>query len=99
MEKGYTKLVILVNIPYKTVYLTFIQWDQKFFFGGDGPLGVGDYVLAKYHYNGNFTQLDEITKMIRFYNCPICWSILEAMIAQRIYCPACSTISKAESKV
>ena len=62
MEKGFTKLVLLVNIPYKTVYLTLIQWDQKKFLGGDGPLGVGDYLLAEYnHYNGNFiTQLDEI---------------------------------------
>ena len=71
MEKGYTKLVLLVNIPYKTVYLTFILWDEKKFLGGDEPLGVGGCVLAKYHYNGNFKQLEEVTKMIRFDNCPI----------------------------
>ena len=98
MEKGYTKLVLLVNIPYKTIYLTFILWDQKKFLGGDDPLGVGDFVLAKYHYNGNFTQLDEMTKMISFDSCPICWSNLEAMDAQRIDCPGCSTIPEAESK-
>ena len=56
MEKGYTKLVLLVNIPYKTVYLIFILWDEKKFFGGDEP--VGDCVLAKYYYNGNFKQLE-----------------------------------------
>ena len=49
MEKGYTKLVLLVNIPYKTIYLTFIVWDRNKFLGGDDPLGVGDFVLAKYH--------------------------------------------------
>ena len=78
MVKGYTKLVLLVNIPNKTLYLTVILWDEKKFLGGDEPLGVGDCVLAKYHYNGNFKQLDEVTKMIRFDICPICWSNLEA---------------------
>ena len=29
MDKGYTKLVLLVNKPYKTQYLTFSLWDTK----------------------------------------------------------------------
>ena len=98
MEKGYLKLVLLVNIPYKTVYLTFILWDQKKFLGGDDSLCIGDCVLAKYHYNANFTRLDEMNKVMRFDSCPICWCNLEAMDAQRIDCNGCSTISEAESK-
>ena len=98
MEKGYTKLVLLVNIPYKTQYLTFALWNPKKFLGGDDSLKVGDCVLARYHYNGHFTHMDEMTKMIRFDSCPICWCNLEAMDAQRIECPECSTISEEERK-
>ena len=98
MDKGYTKLVLLVNIPYKTQYLTFSLWNAKKFLGGDDNLKVGDCVFAQYHYNTHFTQLDNMTKMISFDNCPICWCNLEAIDAQRIECPECSNISEEESK-
>ena len=100
MEKGYTKVVISVNIPYKTTYTTFNLWPGKVnkFFGGVEKLSVGDCVSVKYHYKGSFTELDDMTKMDRFDNCPICWCNLEAMNAQRIVCPGCSSISEEEAK-
>ena len=56
------------------------MWPQKVkkIFNGTENLKVGDCVLAKYHYNGNFTELDEMTNMEQFDNCPICWYNLEA---------------------
>ena len=101
MEKGYTKVILLVNIPYKTIYTAFNLWPQKVkkIFNGTEKLKVGDCVLAKYHYNGNFTELDDMTKMERFDSCPICWCNLEAMDAQRIDCPGCSIIDEEEAKI
>ena len=46
MEKGYTKIVLLVNIPYKSIYATFNLWPQKVkkFLTGDEQIRVGDYI-------------------------------------------------------
>ena len=100
-ERGFTKMILLVNIPYKTIYTTFNLWSNnvKKYFTGSDKLKVGDCVLAKYHYKGNFTELDDMTKMENFDNCPICWCNLEAMNAQRIDCPGCSIIDEDEAKI
>ena len=98
MTKGYTKLLISVNIPYKRINLTFCVWDtSQLCVGGDG-IDIGDNVLVQYHYKEKFAQLDGLNKMERFDNCPICYANLEPMDAQRIECPECSNISEEESK-
>ena len=96
VDRGYTKMILSVNIPFKTVNITFNVWNMRKVCNED--MSVGDYVQADYHYKENFTELDKLTKMIIFDNCPICWCNLEAMDAQRIECPECSTITEAESK-
>ena len=98
MTKGYTKLLISVNIPYKRINLTFCVWDtSQLCVGGDG-IDIGDNVLVQYHYKEKFAQLDGLNKMERFDSCPICYANLEPMDAQRIECPECSNISEEESK-
>lgn len=99
-DKGYTKLLLLVNIPYKTNYIPFNLWPKKVerFLTGDDKKNVGDYVQAKYHYKGNFTELDELEKMECFDNCPLCWCNLEATDAQRIDCPGCALMGEEEKK-
>ena len=98
MEKGYTKLVISVNIPYKRTNLTFCVWDPRKLCVGDDGIDIGDNVLVQYHYKENFKQLDGLTKMERFDSCPICYTNLEPMDAQRIDCPGCTSISELETK-
>ena len=97
-DKGYTKMILTVNIPFKAVNITFNVFDSMKLRDEEEIFAVGDCVRADYHYKERFTQLDQITKMIRFDNCPICYCNLEAIDAQRFECPGCALINEDEHK-
>ena len=98
MDKGYTKMVLAVNIPFKQKYITFNIWKDALLKDSSGEFKVDDCVGAVYHYKEHFAVLDELVHVDRFDNCPICFCNLEPMDAQRIDCPACSMIDKSEHK-
>ena len=98
MEKGYTKIVLTVNIPFKQKYITFNVWKSALLQDSSGRFAVGDCVGASYHYTERFTVLDELIRVIRFDNCPICFCNLEPIDAQRIDCPGCSTMDESEHR-
>ena len=98
MDRGYTKLIVTVNIPFKTVNITFAVWDASKLQSKERCLLVGDFVEMHYHYQGTFAQLDTITRIGQFDTCHKCYCNLEAMDAQRFECSGCATISEAEQK-
>ena len=97
-DREYTKLILSVNIPFKAQSITFNVFDNTKLRDAEGLFGVGDCVRADYHYKDTFTQLDQLTKMVKFDNCPICYSNLEAMDAQRFDCSGCALMSEDEHK-
>ena len=97
-DKGYTKLVLSVNIPFKTLSITFNFFDKLLLRDSEKEFGIGDFVQADYHYKETFTQLDQLTRMVRFDNCPICYTNLEPMDAQRFDCPGCAIMSEDDHK-
>ena len=98
MDKGYTKIVLTVNIPFKQKYITFNVWKNALLKDSSGRFNVNDCVGVVYHYKEHFTVLDEIVRVNGFDNCPICFCDLELMDAQRIDCPGCSTMDESEHK-
>ena len=92
-DKGYIKLVLAVNIPFKTMSITFNVFDKLLLRDFEKDFDIGDFVQVDYHYKGTFTQLDQLTRMMRFDNCPICYTNLEPIDAQRFDCPGCALMS------
>ena len=97
-EQGYIKLVFAVNIPFKTISITFNVFNKLLLRDLEKDFDIGDFVQADYHYKGTFTQLDHLTRMMRFDNCPICYTNLEPMDAQRFDCPGCALMSEDNHK-
>ena len=98
-DRGYTKIVVTVNVPFKQKYLTFIVWKAALLEDRLGPFKVNDCVGVVYHYKQHFTVLEEIVRAHNgFDNCPICFCNLEPMDAQRIDCPGCSLMDESEHK-
>ena len=97
-DKGYTKIVLTVNIPFKQKIISFNIWNKKLLQDKSEKIGVGDNVEVMYHYKDKFTVLDKIVRVDGFDNCPICFCNLELSDAQRIECPGCSLIDESEYK-
>ena len=96
VEKRYTRLTITTNIPFKTKDLKFNVWDSLLLTKETmEPFKIGEEVEVQYSFKNDFLQL---TNMIpaAIDNCPVCYSSLEAMDAQRIMCLGCSAIPEAE---
>ena len=94
--KGYTRLTIATNIPFKTRYLKFNVWESRLLKKPTmEPFKIGEEVQVDYHVKNNYPQLDSMISAA-IDNCPVCYSSLEAINAQRIECLGCSTIPEAE---
>ena len=98
MDKGYIKMVLAINIPFKTIHLTFNVWNKQKLQYGNVELKNEDFVVVSYHYKEKYTQLDELIKIERIDNCPLCYCNLEPTDSQRFDCPGCATISDDDVK-
>ena len=49
-DKGYTKMVLAVNIPFKQKYIAFNIWKDALLQDSSGQFKVDDCVGAVYHY-------------------------------------------------
>ena len=97
-DKGYTKMVLAVNIPFKQKYIAFNIWKNALLQDSSGQFKVGDCVGALYHYKEHFAVLEELVHVNRFDSCPLCFCSLEPIDAQRIDCPGCGTMDESECK-
>ena len=96
--KGYYRLVIGVNLPFKTKFLKFNVWKKELVVASTNELyKEGEEVLIEYYYRDNFPQLSAIKEAAIDY-CPVCDSGLEQINAQRMECDGCSSIPVEEQK-
>ena len=83
--KGYTKLVISVNLPFRTkLYLQFNVWSKNLLFNSadEKQFQLEDQVEVEYYYKGDFLELTSLTKTCLEY-CPVCFNALEEIESQR----------------
>lgn len=96
--KGYTRLTISTNIPFKTKLLKFNVWDTLLLKKSTlEPFKIGEEVHVKYSYKNTFPQLVSM-ELSRIDNCPICFSSLEGIDSQRWECEGCRLIPEDEHK-
>ena len=96
--KGYTRLTIATNIPFKTRKIKFNVWDKMLLRKNTGEsFKLGEEVQVQYGYRRGFPQLMEM-QAVSIDNCPVCWASLEGINAQRTDCAACSLIPEDEHK-
>ena len=102
--KGYTRLTISTNIPFKTKLIKFNVWDTLLLkkLGSTRssvmiPFKVGEEVQVEYSYKNSYPQLVNMVAS-RVDNCPICFSSLEGIDAQRLECDGCRLIPEEEHK-
>ena len=98
MDKGYTKVVLSTNIPFQRKHIVFNIWDVNILQDETGRLNTGDCVTVIYHFKEQFTVLDNISRIDRLDNCPICFSDLDPIDTQRMGCPKCSSMNETEYK-
>ena len=96
-SKGYTKLVIIVNIPFKTKYLKFCIWDDTQLIYKGTPFREDDSVRVDYYYQDNFPRFSSMTPQ-PIDMCPICFCFHEETDAQRMDCQYCSTYATEQYK-
>ena len=98
-EKGYTRLTVAVNIPFKLKLFKFNVWDEALLKTElMEPFKVGDEVKVSYNYKKTFPNLLEMT-LSSLDTCPVCFAYLEAADAQRMDCPGCSTVPETDHKI
>ena len=97
--KGYTRLTISTNIPFKTKLIKFNVWDTILLKRSSTmkPFKVGEEVLVQYSYKNGYPQLVSMVPT-RVDNCPVCYSSLEGIDAQRLECDGCRLIPENEHK-
>ena len=98
-SKGYFKLTIAVNTPFKTRFLKFCLWDDELLKYNAELYKEGDEVRVSYYYQDNFPKfLSMVPQSID--ECPDCFTFYEASDAQRIVCPeSCSTHTEVKERV
>ena len=93
MDKGYTRLTIVYNIPFKTKTLKFNAWNEDML----SSCEEGETVKVVYTYKNSFPHLLAIDRAL-IDSCQICHTFMEALDAQRIECEGCSSIPKDQHK-
>ena len=97
-SKGYTRLSIAANIPFKLKFYKFNVWDTTLLMTDMmEPYKVGDEVKVTYNYKKTFINLVDISR-ISLDTCPVCFSYQEATDAQRMDCPGCNLIPESDHK-
>jgi len=104
--KGYTRLTISTNVPFKTKLIKFNVWDtlQLKKLGSTRsnamiPFKVGEEVSVEYSYKDSYPQLVNMVSA-RVDNCAVCFSSLKGIDAQRfeVGCDGCRLIPEDEHK-
>ena len=96
-SKGYVRLVITVNTPFKTKYLKFCVWDDTQLIYRGVSFKEGDSVRVDYYYQDNFPRFSSMTPQ-PIDLCPICFCFHEETNAQRMDCQYCSTYAVEQYK-
>lgn len=97
-SKGYTRLTVSTNIPFKQRLLKFNVWDTLLLQSETmEPFRIGEEVYVEYSYKNSYPQLTRIIPS-RVDNCPICDSSLEGIDAQRWECDGCTSIPEEHHK-
>ena len=90
--KGYTRLTVSHNVPFNTKHLKFNVWDQEHLQTDEmKPFKKNDTVFIEYSYKNGYPRLHKIEEKL-IDNCPVCYSSLEALNAQRMECDGCRSI-------
>ena len=100
MNKGYKKLTIIYNVPFKTKLLKFNIWDEEILKKEDmiSFFKEGDEVKIEYTYKDSFPHLLSMERGL-IERCYICHTFMEALDAQRMECEGCSCIPKEQHKI
>ena len=97
-DKGYTRVTVATNIPFKTKKIKFNVWDSMLLKKETMEnFKVKDEVYVQYSYRNGYPQLINM-RSARIDNCPVCFTSLEGIDAQRMDCEACRLIPEAEHK-
>ena len=84
--KGYTRLTVSHNVPFNTRHLKFNVWDQEHLQTDEmKPFKKNDTVFIEYSYKNGYPRLHKIEEKL-IDSCPVCYSSLEALNAQRMEC-------------
>ena len=98
-EKGYKRVVLSVNAPFKTMLIKFNVWEDTLPQDADlANFKVSDEVRADYHYNKGYPRLDRLT-LAAIDSCPVCYNYLEAIDARRTDCHGCSSMPDSACKL
>ena len=98
-EKGYRRLTVSVNIPFKTKLMRFNVWDDNLLKTELGEnFKVGDEVRVVYNYKNTFLNLIEMSPS-SVDMCPICFTTIEATNAQIVDCLRCTSIPESDHKI
>ena len=96
--KGYTRLTISTNIPFKNRLIKFNIWESLLLKKPSLiPFKVGEEVRVDYSYKNGYPQLVSMIPS-RVDNCPVCYTSLEGIDAQRLECDGCRLMPEEEHK-
>ena len=98
VDRGYTRVTIATNIPFKTKRIKFNVWDMMLL-RNDAleNFKIGDEVKVQYSHRNGFPRLMNM-RSARIDNCPVCFTSLEGIDAQQIECDGCRLIPEEEHK-
>ena len=95
-QKGYIRLTVSHNVPFKTKHIKFNVWNQELLKKANGtPLKRKDTVFVEYIYKNGYPKLQNIQEN-SVDNCPVCYSSLEGIDAQRMTCEGCCFIPECD---
>ena len=98
-DKGYFKLTIAVNTPFKTRFLKFCLWDNEPLKYKGESFKEGNSVRVNYYHQDNFPKFLSMEPQ-PIDQCPKCFTFYEGSDAQRIDCPEyCSTHTEIKERV
>ena len=99
--KGYFKLIIQVNTPFKTKFLKFNIWNDHEIYGMimEDEFNEKDEVRVRYTYDNSFLKLISMEPQL-IDQCQKCFTYYEANFAQRMDCPDnCSDYDEIKRRV
>ena len=100
-SKGYKRLTIVYNIPFKTNLLKFNVWDKTLLKEENNLIPTfkeGENVKIEYTRKDPYLELLTMERVL-IDSCPICDTFVEAMDAQRIECESCSGMPEDQQKI
>ena len=87
-EKGYTTVIVALQVPWITEYKKFIVWKKTRLLNNGELFKLGDHVRVTY-INSKFPKLKQMESLL-LDSCPVCFAFYEVEDAQRGDCGNCS---------